>query len=146
MRIDTKFEVDQQVCKIRNRREEKWIPCAFCKGTGGVVGADGTRGNCPKCYGAKGCAEFLPTKWQIDEVLTVGEVRVEVRGEHKSIEDSRCSNYGSQSAKRVEAYMCRETGIGTGTLHSVEDLFATEEEAQAECDRRNAEGGDDEGR
>ena len=33
--------------------------------------------------------------------------------------------------------MCNETGIGSGYILKVERLWATKEEAQAECDRLN---------
>jgi hypothetical protein len=37
-------------------------------------------------------------------------------------------------------YMCRETGIGTGTLWSEVDLFASREEALAEANERRERG------
>jgi len=35
--------------------------------------------------------------------------------------------------------MCKETGIGSGSVHKVNYLWPTKEEAQKECDRRNKE-------
>ena len=34
--------------------------------------------------------------------------------------------------------MMRETGVGSGSYYYAEDLFATNEEAVAECVKRNA--------
>jgi hypothetical protein len=52
--------------------------------------------------------------------MTVGQIRFEI-DLHKS----------------EESYMCHETGIGSGRLHKLEDLFETVELAQEEADKRN---------
>ena len=53
--------------------------------------------------------------------ILIGLVRVEVGRDHE------------------EEYMCRETGIGTGTLHKVSNLVPAGE-GDVEVVRRNAEG------
>ena len=137
MKIETKFDLGQPVILIRNEREKVWITCAACKGVGKVTLGDGKQHSCPKCYGHRGKNEWLPTKWLVTQALTIGEIQYRERMEWREGDDSEFANYRHQDAKVEERYMCRETGIGTGSCWSAEDMFATREEAEAECLRRN---------
>lgn len=90
--------------------------------------------SCPKCYGRKGSWDYVAKKWLVggekpwlsskDNVIynpiTIGQVRVSV-------------GYDDD-----ERYMCAETGLGSGTLWEAKNLFTSEREAIAECDRRNS--------
>lgn len=116
----SKFDVGDTVHAIKNEHAMTWVPCSFCGSTGGIVGASGKRRNCPECYGRAGSEEWLPKEWRAREPMTVGQVRLEI-----------------EARKTDERYMLRETGVGTGTLWSAEDLFATEDEAKAACADRN---------
>ncbi len=65
---------------------------------------------------------------------------VEITGESEGLDpESMFMNYGSQKYEYIEQYMCAETGIKSGTLYYANMLFATEEEAQKLCDKRNNE-------
>ena len=139
MKLTTKFDHNDVVYSIYHNRPQHFVLCSFCGGEGRIVGADGSETNCPMCYGHKGEQVYDEhPKWMVrPEGLTVGHVRVEITFKHKA--SSMFSNYGSQKYEYEERYMMYETGIGSGTLHNADNLFASVEEAQAECDRRNDE-------
>jgi len=68
--------------------------------------------------------------------MTVGRVRVEITDSPGVEGETMFDNYKPQSG-REETYMCVETGIGTGTIHSDYELFATREESEAHCKKTN---------
>lgn len=145
MKLESKFDFDDQVWHISQRKRKEWSVCAFCEGVGKVQGKDGTWKTCLECYGRKGYNTYHEDQWELshDGPLTVGQIRVEVRNEYRKGEDSgpsgiQCDNYGHQESRRREEYMMRETGIGTGSIFYSEDLFASREDAQVECNMRNA--------
>ena len=132
MTIEFPFELGQKVWPIQNRNESVWIVCEACDGEGVVTLKNGIR-HCPECCGRRGRQGCNPTKWMIAEgrgsngelyymaPLTVGQIRIYIGG--------------SEEPNRV---MTNETGVGSGTLWYASDIFATEEEAEAECASRNA--------
>lgn len=128
MIIETAFSLDDQVYKIWRIREKYYETCAFCGGTNEIVGADGSKKSCPECrfsehHGYKGKKiEYRDLAWKVTGTVTVGQVRIQV-----------------DKKETEESYMCRETGIGSGTIHYKDTLYKTREEAQAECDKRNEE-------
>ena len=74
--------------------------------------------------------------------LTVGQIRVEYTGRTTKEQDTQGAtilsyvgsnmvptNYGPQEESYKEVYMCYETGIGSGSLHTLnEHIFKTEDE------------------
>lgn len=146
MEFQTKFSCGDEVWSIQDQKERKFIGCKFCGGTRIVFFRTPgkrveTEGECPKCHGGGGEYTWLPTKWHVStSILTIGEVRVEHRCQDpNSYGDPIFNNCGPQKEKYKESYMCRETGIGSGSVHYVESLWATVTEARAECDRLNTE-------
>ena len=142
MKIETKFSNGDKVWHIWDEREKKFITCSFCQGSGHIVGKDGKERICPECYGKGGQYEYFAMKWQVQTLLTIGQVRAEVTGEWEGSNDPggiEWENYKARPHSYEEQYMCRETGIRSGTLYDGNNLFATKEEAQAECDKRNVE-------
>lgn len=141
MIIETKFDLGAIVWNAWNGIESYWDPCEFCAATGQVSSADGnTLRPCPECYGRKRAMKSRPKAWFVSGPFTVGQVRVEVTdspGIDLSDEPFEWDNYKAKKNSE-ERYMLVETGIGTGTLHDAANLFATEEEALAACDERNA--------
>ena len=141
MEIETKFNINDKVWKINNRQIQVSIACSFCGGTGRIKGADESDRSCPECYGRQVNHRWEDKGWTIcqeNPQVTIGQVRCKFTGEWNGSSDL-WSNYGAQKEKYEEQYMCHETGIGSGTLHCASRLFATEKEAQAECDRLIAE-------
>lgn len=144
MKYETRFDFEQKVWSITMSQKQTWEICTFCGGAGVVLGQDDSEQQCPDCKTYRGSKKKYGDKiWNIDRLLTIGQIRIEVTAEYSDGVDSQFDNYGHQEAKCEEKYMCRETGIHTGTLHSVSDLFLTEEEARLECDSRNKESTDD---
>ena len=140
MKFETQHSFGDGVYNIWRATEKTFVPCGFCV-DGRIIGKDGTSRHCPECMGRKGEHIYKNLQWRIVGQLTIGEIRVETRAEdQQGFEPSSIfDNYGPQKAHHKESYMCKETGIGSGSVHYVETLFKTEEEAQAECDRLNAE-------
>ena len=141
MNIVTKYNFGDVVWNIWQELLKKFTPCEFCAGTGSISGANGESRACPECY--RNCGKYVSTTegWTVspDNSLTIGRISYEETCEYLDGEDSPACNYGHQKRDVKEHYMCRQTGIGTGTFYFAENLFPTREEAQAECDKRNKE-------
>jgi len=139
MNLKSAYDLGQRVWLIRNRREEYRDPCGFCGGTGKINGADGAKRHCPECFGRGGKRAWRPTKWLVDGQLTIGEVRIKVRCDGPAVDGHEMfDNFGEQKAMREVDYMCRETGIGSGSVWKEAVLFPNQIAAQKECDKLNA--------
>ena len=125
MKIETKFDLGQYVYVIWQRRGKAFEPCPYCQETGRLETPAGSV-LCPKCSGQKGKVIFTPEKWEVTDSGTIGNVRAERYDPSCDIDDET-------------SYMLDTTGIGSGALWPEDRLFATREEAEAECARRNAE-------
>lgn len=152
MQITTKFSNGDKVWHIKQEMRYEWKECDFCGGSGEIMGFNQQFKLCPQCIGKRGWNEQWWLRWEVTGPLTIGEIRARVRGEDPvGMQDniaweysppgikglSRYSNYGSQEAEYEEQYMCRETGIGGGTIYYPDTLFATEAEALEKCRERN---------
>ena len=133
-----KFNLDDKVFHIANHQRPKWTECPMCKGSKQIT-LNGETESCPKCWGRGGEQGWFSEGWHVARsgwedpdtlryleggfsLLTIGQVRLE-----------------HTKGKRPEwTAMCRETGVGSGTIHHMDRMFATAEEAQAECDQRNS--------
>lgn len=135
MRIDTKYDLGATVYVIANAQAKAWEPCDFCGESGRIVGANDEGRSCPECYGRRGRDVWLPTAWRSYGARTVGQVRVQI------IDSPGCAGADlfKPQKTRDEEYMLVETGIGSGTVWKVEQLFATAEDAAAACEALNAE-------
>lgn len=130
MRIETKYSLGDRVWKISQDRLKVWERCTFCDGfespksafadVAKIVGCDGKKRRCPKCFGDGGHHRSQKLAWGISGELTIGLVEYRFRKEETR-----------------EAYMCIETGVGGGTIHYVDSLYPSEKEAQVECEERN---------
>ena len=137
MEIISKFSINDTVFAIKNEREKEWIACAACSGTGQVELNDKKPRQCPECYRRKGDYIYKDTKWTICGTLTIGQIAVEIRNIESDGDFDNISHFKDGNTKIKEQYMAYETGVGSGTLHRGSELFATEAEAQKECDIRN---------
>ena len=132
MNIETKYGLGDQVWLVRRNKPKTWVRCTFCDGyekqqanlapNTTITGGDGSTKTCPSCHGRGGGNVYLELAWCVATTLTLGMVRVR-----------------KSSSEYDEEYMAHETGIGSGSIYNVENLYPTKEEAQAECDRRNKE-------
>lgn len=148
MKIETKFDLGQKVYKIFFTRKAVRIPCPDCGGVSEMKTPSGGTLTCSRCRHAvyhghpKGTiTSYEDSAWHITDVGTIGRVGVTKYDYMGGDPDNDFDNYKPpESGSDKEEYMFWETGVGSGTLHKGDDLFATRGEAQAECDRRNEEG------
>lgn len=146
MQIETKFAIGDEVWHVWGRVRRETERCTLCQGAGQVrvVGTEDTV-SCPKCWG-KG--ENESGEQHVDYTvsrtpLTIGLVRVAVEGPTRGDQSHAhspidMSNMGPRSAKRTEEYMAVETGVASGSVYKLEDLFATKDEAVAEAKLRTS--------
>ena len=131
MKFESKFDPGEVVYHIIKNRKQNIISCGLCGGSGEIKGKDGRLRACPECYGQCYYVKYLDLEWKVSEqLLTVGQIRIEFIAH---------STNNAQLEKRVESYMCYETGIGSGSIYYLDTLFDSQEDAQAECDMRNKE-------
>lgn len=136
MNIETKFSPGDAVFYADITRESSQTPCTGCSGTGrlAIIGRPMTVA-CPDCCGR---GYFLTwNNTSCIRKLTIGQIRILI-AESRGTTDAQgnvlykdgngFSNY-SPISKREEQYMCVETGIGSGIVYSVEDLFEIESDA-----------------
>lgn len=127
MKIETKFDLNQKVYAISQRSKTEFILCSTCGGTGSITIKETDENlTCPKCYGRGGSNEHKALEWMVCSESFVGKINVEIY-------DDR---YRYDHENRY-SYMLDSTGVGSGAIWYEEKLFATEEEATAECKKRN---------
>lgn len=131
MKYETKFNFNDLVYSISHIHKEKFTECAFCKGTGKIK-CNGIERCCPDCYGQKGRREWVAKQWRVEDLITIGQIRIE-----HTLSSNNSKNV--EMAEYLEKYMCYETGVKSGTIHNGIDLFATKEDAEKECSKRNKE-------
>ena len=138
MNITTKFDLGDKVWHIRYDTNPIHVTCTFCAGTGRIIGRDESKDDCRKCHGKGYNIEYQKMAWYIsNHSLTVGQVSVTIiKSDGIETYPVQFDNFKPRD-EREERYMMVETGIGSGMIYNVNDLFATREEAEKECDKRN---------
>ena len=137
MNITTKFDLGDIVYMISLDSERAKKACPGCSGEGKITLNDGSRIRCPRnCI--KGQISYLKSeRWHVIGPYTISRVRVEIT-ESPGVPDAWGDNYKPMLG-REESYMCLETGTGSGVVYDLQKgIFATDTEAQAECEKRNA--------
>jgi hypothetical protein len=118
-----KFELGQ-IVHVAHRGQQKVVEtCKVCDGIANITFRD-KEYTCPGCHGRGTYSKWKPLSWHFDLTSRVGNIRAEWY----------MPGYGETEIK----YMLTATGVGSGTLWSESNLFATLDELEAECDRRNA--------
>jgi hypothetical protein len=138
MKIETKYSNGDVVFYIQKDFKQVYKVCKFCDGAGVVVGKDGVTASCPKCYGRGGHQTSEPMRWHVVGSRTIGQINLKITNSPGIKGEKMFTNYMSQYGHE-EKYMTIESGIGTGALLDVKDLFSTKDAANAECKRRNKE-------
>ena len=130
MNIKTKYDVGQKLYPIYQQYQAIPIPCPTCGATsqldpGEITTADGRVIGCPDKWPHHGKTGREARPWSVraSDASTVGQIIV--RAGRVSREEDR------------EQYMLSATGIGSGTLWPVDNVWPSAEEAEAECIRRN---------
>ena len=143
--LATKFNLGDQVWKVYPTTEQLELPCRFCRG-GGWVKAKGANEEtcqvkCPECGVNAAVTLGSWPEWRVEHrPLRIGLIRLQV-ADTGTDNGHSADNMNPARAERVggenrEEYMCWSTGVGSGTVHHVEDLFARREEAEEEAKRR----------
>jgi hypothetical protein len=121
--IETKFSIGDVVYYASTTTTQKQHPCPDCKGERkwkAISPAGGEYSfNCPRCSSSYRANDELSLAYAASvplvQKLTIGSVKYD-------------SHPGS--GRSPAQYMCRETGVGGGTIYDEARLFATEEGAQ----------------
>lgn len=141
MKITTKYSAGDSVTAICHENARQIIKCQCCENTGSVT-ISGEQFECPKCDGKAKHPVWRGRRWFIHVADSpVGQVRVEFTAARKA---QSWDDEGDKPELMEIQYMLEATGIGGGSLWSEENVFPSREEAQAECDRRNADNKPDE--
>lgn len=124
MEFKFRFELGGQVWGIERISKTESHPCPICDGTK-YVDYRGEKLYCSKCNYEGQIVERTYKSWEITKNyksmgMIVGKADVELE-QHK---------------EPKETYMCYETGVGSGRIWKVEDLFESQELALEECLKR----------
>lgn len=117
--LTTKFGIGDTVYWATTIIVQKQHPCPDCLDTKSwnAISPAGVEYTfpCPRCSASYMGNNDLSLKYSVHEAtcqkMTVGSVRVDTHDD------------------KPNSYMCRETGVGSGSVYYENDLFATEEEA-----------------
>lgn len=123
-RIVPKFKIGQEVYHVYTTYEsiKVNVGCNTCNSTG-IVTINRKDFTCPNCHGETK-EKIRNYKYKIDtfpcSVLTIGKIET--------------VQYGIRpTQKDYIEYMCKETGIDSGTCYYEPKLFASKEEAENFC-------------
>lgn len=122
----TRFDLGQEVVGIASAHATRVVFCQTCNREG-VVTIGGETFTCPKCNGTSKHPRHVGQRWYVSERSVVGKLDV--------CAYLRQDQYDHKNEIR---YMLEATGVGSGRLWDEADLFATEQDALAECAKRNA--------
>lgn len=141
MILKSKFDLNQKVFYIKNDKIRKWEDyedCKDCNGTGKIKSVAGNLLICPTCHGKTGEYKFYNEEYQIiDGEYTIGQIRIVCFSLKKTGMFDNIGEYDPDNIEYNVEYMVYEHGVGSGTVYYEKDLFATKEEAQEECNKRN---------
>jgi hypothetical protein len=127
MKIETRFDLGQTVWAIRHQGVYRIIACEVCGKTGKItIGTE--EFVCPKCNGKSAHPIWSGEKHYVSCHGIVGQVA-------PVYVDTRFCDYAKEPIQHN--YMIDSTGVGSGQVWRENELFASREEAQAECDKRN---------
>ena len=139
MELKTAFSLGDKVWVLTQQTQWEQRECDLCWGDGHFLNVVGKRTvECHKCLGKGVVKSRVGDVWIVKETpLTIGCVQIDVR-ESVGTEDGLGDNYKPQHSYR-ERYMCVETGIGTGKMYGIFDLFEDKESAQSHANALNYE-------
>lgn len=127
MIIETKFNLGQMVHKVSFTPKTLYITCETCEGKGYVT-LNSETFCCPKHCDNGSRTKTAPPQWEVFGPYKIGNIQVT---EFEKETDHH---------KNETRYMMYQTGVGSGTLHAEEDLFASLHDAEEEAEVRNVSG------
>lgn len=121
-----KYRIGQKVYRASETSSSASHPCPDCLGTGKwkVITPAGAEleASCQRC-GTYSSSDIPSLKYQtwvaIVQPLTIGSIQIDTAA-------GKDSHWQSDPVR----YMCRETGIGSGSVYDERNLFAIEDEAR----------------
>jgi len=123
MKYTFKYSLGDTVYTINKSSERIVTKCPACEGSGSLRGLDGKEQYCPGCHGEGNHKSWGEQVHTVDKnPYTIGQLRL---------------HYDDCDIE--EAYMFKETGVGSGSVYKGDHVFQTEEEAQAKCDVLNGQ-------
>ncbi len=129
MDIKTKFKHSDRVQAITHGIKEVKTTCDCCNGSGNIQISNYGENQCPKCYGKGFTTSWEDEKWYVPSDyynFVIQKIGMELYNpNNKKYFKSRSWIY----------YMADSSG----TMFDEKDCFASIEEAQQECDKRNKE-------
>lgn len=144
--LTTKFGLGQRVWKVCSTTETIQLPCRFCRGRGWLdtkgANEESRQVPCPECNGHAVVNLGSWPEWRVEsDPLQIAMIRLAVFDRSGADNGERWDNRNPASVARLhehdeENYMAWSTGVGSGTVHHAEDLFAAREEAEEEAERR----------
>jgi hypothetical protein len=129
MKLECKYELGQLLYAITSTTYYVWEPCVICDGEGYIYNPKEVKFLCPKCCGNKGSNKYGDRRYVQSHSGYVGKIAVELL-DRPYVEDT---SYRST----MVTYMLDTSGVISGTLWGEDNLFATSDDAQKECDKRN---------
>jgi hypothetical protein len=130
--FETKYSIGDKVWFASTTDVAKQHPCPDCKGTNRwqAIAPSGNEYSfgCPRCSARFQSNHELNLKYTAAtgtvQQLTIGSVRL----------NTEANSYDSGTS-----YMCRETGVGSGSVYAEDKLFETEAEALVAAEAMAAE-------
>ena len=138
MDIKTKFSINQKVFIIHQDYAKKWVTCGFCGGKGNIIGVNGSDHSCPECWGDGGKNQVIGLAWMPMGEFTIGRVQTTIINITSDGMFDNIGHYVEGEDKQETDYMVYEKGVGSGYVFKEHDVFASLEEANTECAKRNA--------
>lgn len=131
MEIKTKLNIGDKMYFIHKIEGVEINSCISCNGTGKITLASGKTFNCPECYGEGHFKKITTKQWRpLDDRNNV----ISMYGQPVGKIEISITKDGRKKNPDIDI---KYTPKGFGNFFQEEDVFASHEEAQAECDRRN---------
>lgn len=119
--MNTKFTFGDMIVPIELKEEKSTVPCTGCEATGTILLRDGRDHDCPVCNGSGKIRRVTGKKWCPVHPL-FGGTMFKV----------------SQIAMLDDIAEGEESYCLGNKYYDAENVFGSDEEANAECERRNA--------
>jgi len=127
MDINTKFNLGDHVYYAESNYEGILTKyCDLCGGSGKLSLVVGGEVQCTECRGSKGVFKGVYLRKPHLNPSKIGRIQATKYDDNPRI-----------SYKDEISYMLYATGVGSGTLHKEDELFATKDECQKYCDSFN---------